>query len=176
MQLMMHTESFFFIYLNVICNLPLTIFQQLMRQAFLKCPPAPGIVLEQPGFTGFPGGSGGKESTCTIDLSSIPGLGRSPGGGHGNPLQYSCLENPHGQRSLVGYSPWGRKGSHMTERLSTAQHGLDSHRSEARPGSQGPGQGLCPTSKALFLPANHNLLSISPPLSLTHIPLDSVFL
>ena len=76
----------------------------------------------------------------------------------------------------VGYSPWGRKGSHMTERLSTAQHGLDSHRSEARPGSQGPGQGLCPTSKALFLPANHNLLSISPPLSLTHIPLDSVFL
>ena len=35
---------------------------------------------------------------------SIPGLGRSPGGGHGNPLQYSCLENPHGQRSLAGYS------------------------------------------------------------------------
>ena len=40
------------------------------------------------------------------DLSSIPGLGRLPGGGQGNPLQYSCLENPHGQRSLVGYSPW----------------------------------------------------------------------
>ena len=37
------------------------------------------------------------------DLCSIPGLGRSSGGGHGNPLQYSCLENPHGQRSLVGY-------------------------------------------------------------------------
>ena len=35
---------------------------------------------------------------------SIPGSQRSPGGGHGNPLQYSCLENPHGQRSLVGYS------------------------------------------------------------------------
>ena len=35
---------------------------------------------------------------------SIPGLGSSPGGGHGNPLQYSCLENPHGQRSWVGYS------------------------------------------------------------------------
>ena len=45
----------------------------------------------------------------------------SPGGGHGNPLQYSCLENPHGQRSPVGYSPWGRRGSDMTERLSTAQ-------------------------------------------------------
>ena len=43
------------------------------------------------------------------DVGSIPGLGRSPGGGHGNPLQYSCLENPHGQRSMVGYSPWGLK-------------------------------------------------------------------
>ena len=41
---------------------------------------------------------------------SIPGSGRSPGEGNGNPLQYSCLENPHGQRSLVGYSPWGHKG------------------------------------------------------------------
>ena len=36
---------------------------------------------------------------------SIPGLGRSAGGGHGNPLQYSCLENNHGQRNLGGYSP-----------------------------------------------------------------------
>ena len=36
----------------------------------------------------------------------FPGLGRCPEGGHGNPLQYSCLENPHGQRSLAGYSPW----------------------------------------------------------------------
>ena len=53
------------------------------------------------------------------DSSSVPGSGRSPGGGHGNPLQYSCLENPHGQRSLVGYSPWGRKESDMTERLTT---------------------------------------------------------
>ena len=39
---------------------------------------------------------------------SIPGLGRSPGEGNGNLLQYSCLENPYGQRSLAGYSPWGR--------------------------------------------------------------------
>ena len=45
----------------------------------------------------FPGGSDGKESACNAgDLSLIPGFGRSPGGGHGNPLQYSCLENPHG--------------------------------------------------------------------------------
>ena len=49
----------------------------------------------QEGFLGFPGGSDGKESTCNVeDLGLIPGLGRSPGGGHGNPLQYSCLENP----------------------------------------------------------------------------------
>ena len=39
----------------------------------------------------------------------IPGSGRSPGGGNGNPFQYSCLENPHGQRSLAGYSLWGPK-------------------------------------------------------------------
>ena len=56
---------------------------------------------------GFPGGSDGKESACNAgDLGLIPGLGRSPGG-HGNPLQYSCLENSHGQRSLVVYSPRG---------------------------------------------------------------------
>ena len=68
---------------------------------------------------GFPGGSDGKESACNAgNLGSIPGFGRSPGGGHGNPLQYSFLENPHGQRSLVGYSPWGRKELDTTERLS----------------------------------------------------------
>ena len=67
-----------------------------------------------------PGGSDGKESTWNVgDLGLIPGLGRSPRGGHGNPLQYSCLKNPHGQRSLGGYSPWGCKESGMTERLST---------------------------------------------------------
>ena len=55
---------------------------------------------------GFPGSLDGKESACDVgDLGSIPGLGISPGGGHGNPLQYSGLENPHGQRSLAGYSP-----------------------------------------------------------------------
>jgi len=48
------------------------------------------------------------------DLGLIPGLGRSSGGGNGNPLQYSCLENPYGQRSLGGYSPWGSKESDMT--------------------------------------------------------------
>ena len=73
----------------------------------------------------FPGGSDDKKSACNAgDTGSISGLGRSPGEGNGNPLQYSCLENPQGQRSLVGYSPQGCKESDTTERLSTAQLGF----------------------------------------------------
>ena len=73
-------------------------------------------------YQGFPGGSDGKESACNAgDLGLIPDLGKPPGGGHGNPLQYSCLENPHGQRSLAGYSSWGHTELYTTERLSTAQ-------------------------------------------------------
>ena len=70
---------------------------------------------------GFPGGSDGKESACNAgDLGSIPGLERSPGEGHGNPLQYSCLENPHGQRSLAGSSvEWGRVGHDSATKHST---------------------------------------------------------
>ena len=69
---------------------------------------------------GVPGGSDGRESACnTWDLGSVPGLGGSPGGGHANPLHYSCLKNPHGQRSLAGYSPWGCKELDTTEWLST---------------------------------------------------------
>ena len=45
------------------------------------------------------------------DAGSIPGTGRFPGGGNGNPLQYSGLGNPMDRRSLVGYSPWGHKKS-----------------------------------------------------------------
>ena len=49
---------------------------------------------------GFPGSSAGKESACNAgDPSSIPGSGRSLGGEHGNPLQNSCLDNPHGKES-----------------------------------------------------------------------------
>ena len=67
---------------------------------------------------GFPGGSDSKASVCNAgDQGSIPGSGKSPGEGNGNPLQYSCLEKSHGQKSLVGYSPWGRKESDTTERL-----------------------------------------------------------
>ena len=55
------------------------------------------------------------------ELGSVPGLGRSPRGGHGNPFQYSCLENSHGQRSLAGYSPRSLKESDTcTTKHSTA--------------------------------------------------------
>ena len=77
---------------------------------------------------GFPSGSADKESACNAgdtgdlgDPGSIPGSGRSPGGGNGNPLQYSCLENPHGQKSLAGYSPCRHKEPDTTEWLNT-QH------------------------------------------------------
>ena len=68
---------------------------------------------------GFPGDAVLKNPSAnagdTRDVGSIPGLGRSPGVGNGNPLQYSCLENLHGQRSLVGDRPWSRKESDTTE-------------------------------------------------------------
>ena len=68
--------------------------------------PGEGIRLPTPIFLGFPHGSDGKESTYNVgDLGSVSEMERSPRRGHGNPLQYSCLKNPHGQRSLVGYSP-----------------------------------------------------------------------
>ena len=57
---------------------------------------------------GFTSGSDSKESACKAgDLGSIPGSGRSPEEGNGNPLQYSCLENP-----MVGYSPWSHRDGH----------------------------------------------------------------
>ena len=71
-------------------------------------------------FQGLPLWLSGKESTCSAgaagNIGSIPGLGRSPGEGNGNPLQYSCLENSM-ERSLVGYSPWGHKELDTTEQV-----------------------------------------------------------
>ena len=62
---------------------------------------------------GSPGGACGKECTFQCrrhtDDGSIPGSGRSPGVGNGNPLHYSCLENLMDKGSLAGYSPWGHK-------------------------------------------------------------------
>ena len=63
---------------------------------------------------GFPAGLALKNPPANAgDLGSIPGLERSPGEGNGNPPQYSCQKN-HGQRSMAGSSPWGRKVSDMT--------------------------------------------------------------
>ena len=66
-------------------------------------------------LAGFPGGSVVKNPPAnagdTGDTGLIPGSGKSPGGGNGNPLQYSCLKNSHGQRSTVGYSVQGHFGS-----------------------------------------------------------------
>ena len=64
-----------------------------------------------------PGGSDGKSlyPQCGLKPDLIPGPGRHPGEGNGNPPQYSCLAKSHGRRSLVGYNPWGRKESEKTE-------------------------------------------------------------
>ena len=70
----------------------------------------------------FPRWLSGKESTCNAgDVDSIPGSGRSPGEGNGNPFQYSYLENPK-QKSLEGYNPWG--GKRVRHDLVTKQHQL----------------------------------------------------
>ena len=62
-------------------------------------------------------------------VSSTAGsVGLIPGQRHGNPLQYSCLENPHGQRSLAAHSPWGHKELDTTEQQSTAHKKLSSHK------------------------------------------------
>ena len=83
--------------------------------------------LPIPVFLGFPGGSDAKESSCNVgDLGLISGLGRSPEE-NGNPLQYSCLENLHGERGLVGYSPWGQKDLDTTECLSTHTSSSSKH-------------------------------------------------
>ena len=74
---------------------------------------------------GFPDGASGEKKKKSPpanardikDMGLIPRLGRSHGWGQGNPLQYSCLENPHGQRSLAGSSSWGHKELDTTEEI-----------------------------------------------------------
>ena len=67
------------------------------------------------GISGFLWWLSGKESTCNPgDLNLIPGSGRPPGVGNGNPLQYSCLGNPMDRRALAGCSPQGGKKPDMT--------------------------------------------------------------
>ena len=99
---------------NIICTRKYPIYKLILYQIFRFSFEIQTSV--QFSHLGFPGGSEVKASASNVgDAGSIPGSGRSSGGGHGNPVQYSCLENPHGQRSLVDYSPWGHKESDMTE-------------------------------------------------------------
>ena len=78
-----------------------------------------GIVGNSDMEVGFPSGAGVKNLPAneedTGDSGSSPGLGRSPGGGNSNPLQYSCLEKSQGQRSLMDYSPQGHREPDTTE-------------------------------------------------------------
>ena len=77
------------------------------------------MILTMGIWESFPGGSDGKESACNAgDLGLIPGLGKIPREGNGNPLQYSCLENSMDRGAWwATCSPWGCKESHMTEQL-----------------------------------------------------------
>ena len=76
------------------------------------------LITDTPYNSEFPGGSDGKESACNRgDPDSIPGSGRSPGEGHGNPLQYSCLENSMDRGACWVCSPWDHKESDTTEQL-----------------------------------------------------------
>ncbi|CAI9164997.1 unnamed protein product [Rangifer tarandus platyrhynchus] len=76
------------------------------------------MLPHSPSFQDFPDDSDGEESACNAgDPGSIPGLGRFPGEGNGNPLQYSCLENSMDR----GCSPWGRKELDMTERRTLSE-------------------------------------------------------
>ena len=71
----------------------------------------------------FPGGSVVKNPPANAgDAGYLPGSGRFPREGNGNPLQYSCLENPMDQKSLVGYSPQGHKESDTTEQVALTNY------------------------------------------------------
>ena len=108
-----YTFSYHFIKASVTCLsvptlvslAPVFSFIRVVTTLYCKCWLIHLISLTR---QGFPGGSDGKELACNAGyLSSCPELRRAPGEGHGKPLQYSCLENAHGQRTLTGYSSRG---------------------------------------------------------------------
>ena len=102
-------------------------------RAWLLYPALSWRLLLSPEVLRFPGGPDGKEPACDAgDLGSLTGMRRSPGGGQGNPLQYSCPENPHEEGGLAGCSPWRSQRVGHDWGLSTAhsaqgaQHAGDS--------------------------------------------------
>ena len=101
------------------------------------------------------------------DLGLIPGSGRSPRGRHGNPLQRSCLENSQRQRTLAGYSPWGRKESDTTETLntstcdSTQNTQIRKDREESGlPGTVGREQGVAANGHRVSFQGDRNVLEL----------------
>ena len=80
------------------------------------------VIKDDPRHQDLPGGSDGKEPACNEDLGSILGLGRSPGEGNGNPLQYSCLKNSMDRGAWQGYGPWCLKESETNEPVFHLQH------------------------------------------------------
>ena len=91
----------------------LSLFSEILKMQMLVC-----LMLSQRSLKPFLL----KQNKTKQLFLFYPWVGNASGGGHGNPFQCSCLENPHGQRSLVGYSPWGHKELDTSEWLSTAQH------------------------------------------------------
>ena len=96
--------------------------------------------------SGFPDGSDGRESACSAgDLGSVPGSGRSPAAGHGNPFQYSCLENPV-DRGAWWATAHGVAESDTTEQVST-QHGASLSTLHRTPSAQALCQSPQPCSR-----------------------------
>ena len=117
-----------------LCFIPIGVAASVLMYRHLELPLLPSLSCSW----GFPGGSNGKESACNAgNLGLIPGLGRSPGEGHGNLLQYSCLENPTDRGAW--WAPWGYKGSDMTEQitLSLFSIALSSNGTQGRPWAWG---------------------------------------
>ena len=97
-------------------------FKKKKKKTIIRIPPQISVFTCKfylklfSGAKGFPGGSNGKVSAHNVgDLGSIPGSGRSPGEGNGNPLQYSCLENSMDGGAWWANSPWDSKESETTE-------------------------------------------------------------
>ena len=93
------------------CSLPGSLSKGFSRQEYWS-----GLPFTSPGYLPHPGIEPGSPA-LQADFSPTELPGTIPRGGHGNVLQYSCLKNPHRQRSLADFSPWGCKESDMTEKL-----------------------------------------------------------
>ena len=120
--------------MNSLCKIAMKASKCLLSISVLTTGPWQGVQRAKPvgrphlscAVRGLPPWPIGKESTCVSgDTGDRGSLGRSHGEGNGNPLQYSYLENLHGQKSLAGYSPCGHKESDMTERAHSLHYPPD---------------------------------------------------